>query len=137
MFVVVIILVLLAALFVSTVRWAVSLARGGDMPPSLVSVRLWTAGASFLVVLVLIAAAIVGLLRSNVAGIERLLLGLNQGPIRVAVVACAVVGLVPLVVAGRAIVRREWAVRTQVQTVASICALGTVVGLLLCLAFAG
>jgi hypothetical protein len=140
MFAIAVVLVLLIALFMSTVRWAISSARGGsreDTAPSLVKVRLWAAGASFFVVLVLIAAAVAGLLRADVSGIERLLAGLNWMPIRVAVVSCAAAGVATLGMCARAVARREWAVRTRVSMVAYAAALVIAVGILLFLAFAG
>jgi len=139
MFTILIVLVILLSLFVLTIRWAVSLARGdaeGETPSTLVTTRVWAAGTSFLIVLVLIAASVAGLVRSEVSGVERLLTGLNWGPIRVAIAACAAVGVAPLSLALRAVARRHWSTRTRVQTVLYVVALGIALGLLLHLAFA-
>lgn len=137
MFTIVLAIVLLFALFALTIQWAFSHLKAlsrEEAPSELLNARLWAAGTSLLVLLVFIAAAIGGLLRSNVQGVERLLAGLSWGPVQVALAVCAAMVIVPLGFSVRALVRRDWTVGARLQMAVYATTLAVVVGLLLSLA---
>ncbi len=138
MFTVILALVLLFALFALTVHWSFSQLRHAsdpDAPAQLLAARLWAASTSFLVLLVFVTGAISGLVRSDVRGIERLVTGLSWGPVQVALIGCAVLGAVPLVLTVRAVAGGEWLMAARAQMVSFVVVLGMVIGLLMSLSF--
>lgn len=133
---VVLALVLLFTLFALTVHWTFSQLRRTsepEAPAQLLTARLWAASTSFLVLLVFVTGAISGLVRSDVRGVERLVTGLSWGPVQVALLACVVLGAIPVMLTARALVRGEWSVAARAQMVSFVVVLGVVIGLLLSL----
>ncbi len=139
MFTVVLAVVLLLALFALTVHWTFSHLRHVSEPEAsaqLITARLWAASTAFFLVLVFLTGTISGLVRSDVRGVERLITGLSWGPVQVALIACAVLGAVPLVLTARAVLRGEWPMAARLQMVCFVAVLGAVIGLLMSLAYA-
>ncbi|MFW6102898.1 MAG: hypothetical protein ACOC7M_01240 [Chloroflexota bacterium] len=139
MFTVVLAVLLLLALFALTVHWTFSHLRHVSEPEAsaeLLTARLWAASTSFLLLLVFLTGAISGLVRSDIRGVERLITGLSWGPVQVALIMCAVLGVVPLVLTARAVAGGEWPMAARVQMACFVVLLGTVIGLLSSLAYA-